>query len=65
MVTKFDLPEDDHTTPGKEPAVKSDPVSIQINHNEENFHHEKYLFNKLENVPGYIIDLANEIESDE
>ena len=28
MVTKFDLPDDDNTTPNKEELIKSDPVSI-------------------------------------
>ena len=45
MVTKFDLPEDDKTPDHTPDKRLSGPVSIQ-KPDEQNFHHEKYLFNE-------------------
>ena len=76
MVTKFDLPEDDKTPDHTPDKRLSGPVSIQ-KPDEQNFHHEKYLFNenpviavddvnndKWPSIPEHIIDLTNDIEID-
>ena len=45
MVTKFDLPDDDKT-PDHTPKSKNRKSCQKTKPNEQNFHHEKYLFNE-------------------
>ena len=49
MVTKFDLPKDDTPTKSNHSEFNSILLTNSKRHDEEHFHHEKYLFNNVTN----------------